>query len=68
MIKSIADIDKIRKTKRADMMIRVDKDAEPTKAGGRMHIMVCGGTGCTSSSSMKIIENFEELILSLIHI
>ncbi len=62
MIKSIADIDKIRQSKLADMQIRVNKDAEPTKEGGRMHIMVCGGTGCTSSSSMRIIENFEELI------
>lgn len=62
MIKSIADIDKIRQTKVADMQIRVNKDAQPTKEGGRMHIMVCGGTGCTSSNSMKIIENLEELI------
>ena len=27
-----------------------------------MHIMVCGGTGCTSSNSMKIIAGLEELI------
>ncbi|MCI5595060.1 MAG: NADH-quinone oxidoreductase subunit NuoF [Clostridiales bacterium] len=27
-----------------------------------MHILVCGGTGCTSSSSMKIIEKMETLI------
>lgn len=62
MIKSIADIDKIRQQKLADLRIRMDQNAEPTKEGGRMHIMVCGGTGCTSSGSMKIIENLEELI------
>ena len=62
MIKSIADIDKIRRSKHADISIRLDKDARPTETGGRMHIMVCGGTGCTSSNSMKIIAGLEELI------
>lgn len=62
MIKSIADIDKIRRSKHADISIRLDKDARPTESGGRMHIMVCGGTGCTSSNSMKIIAGLEELI------
>ena len=28
----------------------------------RSHILVCGGTGCTSSNSLKIIDGFEELI------
>lgn len=28
----------------------------------RSHVLVCGGTGCTSSNSLKIIERFEELI------
>ncbi len=28
----------------------------------RSHVLVCGGTGCTSSGSMKIIEAFEENI------
>ena len=62
MIKSIADIDKIRRSKHADISIRLDKNARPTETGGRMHIMVCGGTGCTSSNSMKIIAGLEELI------
>ena len=62
MIKSITDIDNIRKAKQADLMIRVDPNARPTPEGGKIHIMVCGGTGCTSSSSMKIIDGLEELI------
>ena len=62
MIKSIADINKIRERNQADLMIRVNPDASPTKEGGKMHIMVCGGTGCTSSNSMKIIEGLESLI------
>ena len=26
----------------------------------RSHVLVCGGTGCTSSGSHKVIEKFEE--------
>ncbi len=62
MIKSREDINKIRESKKADLEIRIDKEAAPTQTGGRMHILVCGGTGCTSSSSMKIIEKMETLI------
>ncbi len=62
MIKSIEDIRKIRESKKADLEIRIDKNAAPTAEGGRMHILVCGGTGCTSSSSMKIIDEMEALI------
>ena len=40
MIKSIADIAAIREKKHADMMIRTDKNAQPTADGGRMHVMV----------------------------
>ena len=28
----------------------------------RSHVMVCGGTGCTSSNSAAIIAEFEKLI------
>ena len=62
MIKSREDINRIRESKKADLEIRIDKEAAPTQTGGRMHILVCGGTGCTSSSSMKIIEKLETLI------
>ncbi len=62
MIKSREDINRIREAKKADLEIRRNKDAVPTQTGGRMHILVCGGTGCTSSSSMKIIEKMEALI------
>jgi len=62
VIKSREDINRIRESKKADLEIRIDKEAAPTQTGGRMHILVCGGTGCTSSSSMKIIEKMETLI------
>lgn len=29
---------------------------------GKRHIVVCGGTGCLSSDSQKIIDNFNQLI------
>ena len=61
MIKSREDINRIRESKKADLEIRIDKEAAPTQTGGRMHILVCGGTGCTSSSTMKIIEKMETL-------
>ena len=28
----------------------------------RAHVLVCGGTGCTSSGSVKIIEEFERCL------
>ena len=28
----------------------------------RAHVLVCGGTGCTSSKSPLIIDNFNKLI------
>ena len=28
----------------------------------KMHVLVCGGTGCKSSNSLQIIENFKSLI------
>jgi NADP-reducing hydrogenase subunit HndC len=62
MIKSVEEINQIRLKKQADLMIRIDENAIPTKEGGRMHILVCGGTGCTSSNSMKIIDSLEEKI------
>lgn len=62
MIKSIAEIHEIREHKQADLRIRTNPSATPTREGGRMHILVCGGTGCTSSSSLKITEELETLI------
>ncbi len=62
MNKSLQEIDAIRQNKIKDMRIRIDKNAVPTENGGRMHILVCGGTGCTSSSSERIMEELRRLI------
>ncbi len=62
MYKTIDEIDAIRAKKREDLMIRLDPKTQPTAEGGRMHIMVCAGTGCTSSNSIQIIEGLEKRI------
>ena len=62
MAKTAAEIQKIREIMHENLMIRLDPKATPTAEGGRMHIMVCGGTGCTSSSSMKILSELEDRI------
>ena len=46
MKKTSTDIKRIRERVSEDLMIRLDPKATPTADGGRMHIMVCGGTGC----------------------
>ena len=62
MAKTSAEIQSIRDRIREDLMIRLDPKATPTPQGGRMHIMICCGTGCTSSGSMKILEGLEDRI------
>ena len=62
MYKTIADIHAIREAKKADLMIRVDENAAPSAEGGRMHVLVCAGTGCVSSSSVKIIEKLTDMV------
>ena len=62
MAKTTAEIQKIRERMHENLMIRLDPKATPTEEGGRMHIMVCGGTGCTSSSSMQILSELERRI------
>ncbi|MEG0157397.1 MAG: NAD(P)H-dependent oxidoreductase subunit E, partial [Anaerovoracaceae bacterium] len=62
MIKTISEMNDLRQTMQANLMIRQNPDAVPTMEGGRMHLLVCGGTGCTSSKSMEIIASLERLI------
>lgn len=57
-MKSLEEINKIREQKRAELDLRVNLKANTHEK----HILVCHGTGCTSSKSPKIIERFRELI------
>ena len=56
--KTIKEIHKIREEKRKELDLRVN-----TKADSReKHILVCHGTGCTSSKSPQILENFNKIL------
>ncbi len=57
-MKTIQEIEKIRTEKRAELDLRVNTEADTR---GK-HILVCRGTGCTSSKSPKIIETFRKII------
>ena len=57
-MKTLEEINQIRKTKREELDLRVNLDAKTREK----HILVCRGTGCTSSHSPKIIETFQRLI------
>ena len=57
-MKTLEEINKIREEKRKELDLRVN-----LKAGTKeKHILVCRGTGCTSSKSPKIIENFKKIL------
>ena len=57
-MKSLEEINKLREVKRKELDLRVN-----LKAGTQeKHILVCRGTGCTSSKSPKIIENFKKIL------
>ena len=57
-MKSLEEIRKIREEKRKELDLRVNLKANTREK----HILVCHGTGCTSSKSPKIIENFRTII------
>ena len=57
-MKTLEEIRKIREEKRQELDLRVNLQANTREK----HILVCHGTGCTSSKSPKIIENFRKLL------
>lgn len=57
-MKSLEEINKIREEKRKELDLRVNLNADTREK----HILVCHGTGCTSSKSPKIIENFRKIL------
>lgn len=58
MKKSIEEIENIRKEKRKELDLRVNTNFK----GKERHILVCNGTGCTSSKSPQILEKLEKII------
>ncbi len=57
-MKTLEEIHQIREQKRKELDLRVNIKADTREK----HILVCRGTGCTSSKSPEIIENFREII------
>lgn len=58
MGKTIAEIEEIRAKKRSELDLRVNTEADTREK----HILVCHGTGCTSSKSPEILENFRKIL------
>ena len=57
-MKSLEEIEAIRKSTREELDLRVNLKASTREK----HILVCRGTGCTSSKSPVIIDTFRKLI------
>ena len=57
-MKSLQEIHEIRESKREELDLRVNLKANTKEK----HILVCRGTGCTSSKSPKIIETFRKIL------
>lgn len=57
-MKTLEEIKKIREEKRKELDLRVNLQAGTTEK----HILVCHGTGCTSSKSPEIITNLRKII------
>ena len=57
-MKSLQEIHKIREEKRKELDLRVNINADCREK----HILVCHGTGCTSSKSPQILENFRRIL------
>ncbi len=57
-MKTLEEIAKIRSKKRQELDLRVNKSFNSQEK----HILVCQGTGCTSSKSPKILQTFKNLV------
>lgn len=57
-MKTIEELNKIRVEKRAELDLRKNTNADTREK----HILVCNGTGCTSSKSPLILEKFKKII------
>ena len=55
---TIEEIHKIREEKKKELDLRVNTNLDTREK----HILVCHGTGCTSSKSPEILENFRKIL------
>ncbi len=57
-MKTVEELNRIRAEKRIELDLRKNTNADTREK----HILVCQGTGCTSSKSPQILENFKKII------
>lgn len=57
-MKTREELQLLREEKRKELALRVDTKADTREK----HILVCHGTGCTSSKSPEILENFKKIL------
>ena len=57
-MKTLEEIHKIREEKRRELDLRVNTKSDTREK----HILICHGTGCTSSKSPQILENFRKIL------
>ena len=57
-MKTLEELHKIREEKKKELELRINTKADTREK----HILVCHGTGCTSSKSPEILENFRNII------
>ena len=66
---TIKELDAIRQKKKALIdvrrVVREQGEKLAAKTGYRKQVLVCGGTGCTSSHSMKVIAQLEQSLQEL---
>ena len=57
-MKTIEELHQIKEEKRKELDSRINTKADTREK----HILVCHGTGCTSSKSPEILENFRKIL------
>lgn len=57
-MKTLEELHKIREEKKKELQLRVNTKADTREK----HILICHGTGCTSSKSPEILENFRRVL------
>ena len=57
-MKTLEEIHKIREKKRKELDLRVNTKLDTREK----HILICQGTGCTSSNSPEILDTFNKII------
>ena len=66
---TIQELDAIRKAKhdliQVRRVVREEGEKLAAKTGYRKQVLVCGGTGCTSSHSMQVIDQLEKSLKEL---